>query len=98
MEKQTKSKGKRAESATWKSCLFVGMEWEKCDVNGNPIYNALFLAHGETLQKFRLWGYSITRNILDEMKPLTPCTLTFHWYRNYKWLGVIQTEGGKNDN
>lgn len=98
MEKQTKSKGKKAEALTWKNCLFVGMEWEKCDVNGNPIYNALFLAQGETLQKFRLWGYSTIRNILYEMKPLTPCTLTFHRYRNYKWLGVIQTEGAKNDN
>lgn len=98
MEKQTKSKGKQSETLTWENCLFVGMEWEKCDINGNPIYNALFLAHGETLQKFRLWGYSTARNTLDEMKPLTPCTLKHHWYRNWKWLETVEIEGGKNDN
>lgn len=97
MEKQTKSKGKRAEDTTWENCLFVGLEWEKCDRNGNGIFNAIFLANGETMQRFRMWGYSTLRNILECVKPLTPCTLTFHWYRNYKWLGVIQTEGGKND-
>lgn len=97
MEKQTKPKGKRAETLTWKNCLFVGMEWEKCDVNGNGIYNALFLAHGETLQKFRLWGYSEARNALERMKPLTPCTLKHHWYRNRKWLETVTIEGVKND-
>ena len=98
MEKQTKAKGKRAEILTWENCLFVGMEWEKCDVNGNSIYNAIFLAHGETMQKFRLWGCSTNRNILDKIKPLTPCTLKHHWCRNWKWLETVEIEGGKNDN
>lgn len=97
MEKQTKSKGKRAETLTWGNCLFVGMEWEKCDVNGNGIYNAIFLAHGDTMQKFRLWGYSTARNALEYMKPLTPCTLKHHWYRNWKWLEAVEIEGGKNE-
>ena len=98
MEKQTKSKGNRAETLTWKNCLFVGMEWEKCDINGNGIYIAIFLAHGEIMQKFRLWGYSEARNVLERMKPLTPCTLKHHWYRNWKWLETVEIEGGKNDN
>lgn len=97
MEKQTKSKGKRTETLTWGSCLFVGMEWEKCDVNGNGIYNAIFLAHGDIMQKFRFWGYSTTRNSLEYMKPLTPCTLKHHWYRNWKWLEAVEIEGGKNE-
>ncbi len=97
MEKQTKPETKRTETLLWEKCLFVGMEWEKCDVNGNGIYNAIFLAHGETMQKFRLWGYSEARNVLERMKPLTPCTLKHHWYRNWKWLETVTIEGAKNE-
>lgn len=97
MEKQTKSKSEQAGVLTWRNCFFVGTEWEKCDVNGNGIYNAIFLAHGDTMQKFRLWGYSTARNVLDEIKPLTPCTLKSHWYRNWKWLETVEIEGGKNE-
>lgn len=97
MEKQTKTKGKRAVTLTWGNCLFVGMEWEKCDVNGNGIYNAIFLAHGDTMQRFRFWGYSTARNALEYMKPLTPCTLKHHWHRNWKWLETVEIEGGKNE-
>lgn len=98
MKKRAQPKTAKNNKLTWGNCLFVGMEWKKCDVNGNSIYNALFLAHGETLQKFRLWGYSTARDALEYMKPLTPCTLTFHWYRNWKWLETVEIEGGKNDN
>lgn len=98
MEKQTKPKTKQAEFLTWENCLFVGMEWEKCDVNGNSIYNAIFLAYGKTMQKFRVWGYSTARNVLEKIEPLTPCTLKTHWHRNWKWLETVEIEGGKNDN
>ena len=97
MEKQTKPKTKRTETLTWEHCLFVGLEWEKCDINGNGIYNAYFLAHGETFHKFRVWGYSVQRNYLETLRPLTPCTLMFRWYRNWKWLHLIEEEGANND-
>ena len=97
MEKQTKPKGKRAETLTWGNCLFVGMEWEKCDANGDSIYNAIFLAYGEVMQKFRLWGYSTDHKELYKMKHLTPCTLKHHWYKNCKWLEAVTIEGAKNE-
>ena len=98
MEKQTKSKTKQAETLTWENCLFVAMEWAKCDINGNPRYTGYFLAHGEVFHRFTFWGYGGARNTLEYLKPLTPCTLTFHWYRGKKWLETVEIEGGKNDN
>lgn len=97
MEKQTKSKGKRAETLTWGNCLFVGMDWAKCDINGNSQYTGYFLAHGEIFHRFTFWGYSEARNTLEHLKPLTPCTLTFHWYRDKKWLEAVTIEGVQNE-
>ena len=98
MEKQTKSKGRQAKTLTWENCLFVGMDWEKCDANGNSRYTGYFLAHGEIFHRFTFWGYSEIRNILEYLKPLTPCALTFRWYRGKKWLETVTIEGAKNDN
>lgn len=98
MEKQTKSKTKQAETLTWKNCLFVGYEWEKCDRYGNPFYTAFFLAYGEVLHRFIYIGYGEPRNTIEDLKPLTPCTLTFHWYKGKKRLETVIIEGVKNDN
>lgn len=97
MEKQTKSKGKRAEDVTWENCLFVGYEWEKCDRYGNPFYTAFFLAYGQFLHRFTYMGYGQIRNTIESLKPLTPCTLTFHWYRDKKRLETVTIEEAKND-
>lgn len=97
MKKQTKPKTKQAETVTWKNCLFVAMEWAKCDINGNPQYTGYFLAYGEIFHRFTFWGYGEPRNTLEYLKPLTPCTLTFHWYRGKKWLEAVTIEGAKNE-
>ena len=97
MEKQTKPKSKQTETVTWENCLFVGYEWEKCDRYGNPFYTAFFLAHGEIFHRFIYIGYGEPRNTVESLKPLTPCTLTFHWYRGKKRLEAVTIEGVKNE-
>lgn len=98
MEKQTKSKTKRAKTVTWNNCLFLGIDWEKCDKYGNPFWTAFFLVYGEFFHRFTYIGYDEPRNTIESLRPLTPCTLTFHWYRNKKRLETVTIEGAKNDN
>lgn len=98
MEKRARPKTAKSNVMTWSNCLYVGKEWEKSDIYGNGIYNAFFLVHGKTMQKFRLWGCSTLDNALEFMEPLTPCTIKSHWYRNWKWLENVTVEEAKNDN
>lgn len=75
---------------TWENAFFVAFEWERCDKNGNGIYTALFLLHGEILHRFSVWGCSEERNLLERLKPLSVCKLHFRWRYGKKWLMKVE--------
>ena len=76
----------KKEVLTWEPCVFIAFEWDRCDINGNGIYTAYFLAYGTFFHRFSVWGCSEERNILERLKPLTQCKLRLQWKRGKKWL------------
>lgn len=80
----------KKEIVTWSEARFIAFEWLKCDINGNAIFEALFLLHDEILHRFRLWGASEERNLLERMKPLTICEVRFEWRYGSKWLRTVK--------
>lgn len=82
MEKEANPKAKGTNNVIWNNCLFVTMEWDKCDKNRDNIFIAYFLAGSKVCYRFRFWEHSTTWKTLEGIKPLTPCKMLFHWYKN----------------
>lgn len=80
----------KTETIKWKTCLFVGYEFDHYTYNGSGREIAYFLAHGKILQKFMYTSCTQLANKVHALKPLEKVGITFRWKGDKKELLEIE--------